>query len=263
MSPLDESTPRRATTTLASIWSWGVVTTVSVVGFFVYFASYLVTRPFDRDQRLTGRLFRLGSVVSSKLNPLWRFRIHGPTPRGGPGGAVVVGNHQSQADPFLISHLPWEMKWLSKAVVFRIPFIGWSMRLVGDIPVNRGDKDSARSAMATCGRYLERGMPVMIFPEGTRARTDELLPFKDGAFRLAIEHGAPILPIAVAGTATALPKDDWRFGKARAFVTVGEPIPTRGLTLDDVEALKATTRQRILAMLGTIRPLASKTQTHG
>src|SRR5690606_8565255 len=102
-------------------------------------------------------------------------------------------NHESNADPFLISFLPWEMKWLAKASLFRVPVVGWCFRLAGDIPVHRGDAGSARTAMARCRGWIERGVPVMIFPEGTRSRTEELLPFKDGAFRLAVETGASIL----------------------------------------------------------------------
>lgn len=241
--------------TVLSVWSWAVIGAVSIGGYFVYLLSYLLTRPFDRDQRFTGRLFRLSSVIATKLNPMWTFRVHGRPPRR-PGGVVVVSNHRSQADIFLISHLPWEMKWLSKMYNFKLPFLGWSMRLVGDIPLDRGVKDSARTAMARCGEYLERGMPVMIFPEGTRSKTDEMLPFKDGAFRLAIERGAPVLPVVVAGTSRALPKHDWRFGRSRALVTVGEPIPTAHLGLDDVDALKAAARAQMAALLETIRPLA-------
>jgi 1-acyl-sn-glycerol-3-phosphate acyltransferase len=161
---------------------------------------------------------------------------------------VVVSNHESQADPFLISFLPWEMKWLGKEVLFRVPFLGWSMRLAGDVPVRRGTRTSVEDAMKTCARWLERGVPVMIFPEGTRSPDGALLPFKDGAFRLAIETGADILPIAVSGTRRALPKHSWRFGLSRARVTVGQPIPTRGRSLDDVEGLKAEARAQIEAM---------------
>ena len=87
----------------------------------------------------------------------------------------------------------------------------------------------------------------MIFPEGTRSATAELLPFKDGAFRLAIDAGVPILPLAVHGTATALPKHDWRFGRSTAVVSVLEPVDTTGLTPTDVPALKAKVRQMIEA----------------
>jgi len=86
----------------------------------------------------------------------------------------------------------------------------------------------------------------MIFPEGTRSKTAELLPFKDGAFRLAIEAGVPILPLALSGTGTALPKHGWRFGRSAAHLRVLEPVDTAGLTLADVPALKAQIRDLIV-----------------
>jgi 1-acyl-sn-glycerol-3-phosphate acyltransferase len=117
---------------------------------------------------------------------------------------------------------------------------------VGDIPVKRGFGPSAVEAMERCRRTLAQRVSVMIFPEGTRSRTAELLPFKDGAFRLAIEAGVPVLPLAVSGTRTALPKHDWRFGRSVAQVEVLEPIETAGLTLSDVPALKARVRDLIV-----------------
>jgi 1-acyl-sn-glycerol-3-phosphate acyltransferase len=92
----------------------------------------------------------------------------------------------------------------------------------------------------------------MIFPEGTRSKTSELLPFKDGAFRLAIEAGVPILPLAVSGTATALPKHGWRFGRSAAEVRVLEPVETAGLSLDDVPALKLRIRELIVRTRDTL-----------
>jgi len=138
------------------------------------------------------------------------------------------------------------MKWLSKVELFRIPVLGWMMWLAGDIPVKRGFGPSAAEAMERCREVLRKRVSVMIFPEGTRSRTAELLPFKDGAFRLAIEAGLPILPLAVSGTATALPKHGWRFGRSAAEVRVLEPVDTAGLSLADVPALKAQVRDRIV-----------------
>jgi 1-acyl-sn-glycerol-3-phosphate acyltransferase len=159
----------------------------------------------------------------------------------------VVSNHESFADILLISHLPWEMKWLSKAELFRVPVLGWLMQLAGDIPVKRGFGPSAVEAMAKCKEVLADKVSVMIFPEGTRSATSELLPFKDGAFRLAIDAGVPILPLALHGTGTALPKHDWRFGRSTAVVKVLEPVETAGLTTADIPALKERVRNMIVA----------------
>jgi 1-acyl-sn-glycerol-3-phosphate acyltransferase len=172
---------------------------------------------------------------------------------------VVVSNHESHADVFLISRLPWEMKWLAKSALFAVPFLGWCLWLAGDVAVKRGAARSARDAMARCARWLARGVPVAIFPEGTRSMTDELLPFKDGAFRLAIETGADILPVAVSGTRRALPKHSWKFGTARALVGVGTALCTEGMTMDDVARLKADARAQILALRAELaRALAAE-----
>ncbi|MHB8875467.1 MAG: lysophospholipid acyltransferase family protein [Myxococcaceae bacterium] len=240
---------------LLSFWTWFEIALVAVVGFLVQVPVALLTLPFDRRRAVAGRVFRLIGVIAAKLTPYWRFGVYGEVPRRSPGRTVVVGNHESQADPFLISHLPWEMKWLSKASMFRMPIVGWSMWLAGDIPLQRGTAESTREAMARCARWLEKDMPVMIFPEGTRSMTEELLPFKDGAFRLAIETGAQVLPIAVRGTHKALPKRSWRFGFSKALVTVGTPISTAGMTLDDLERLKAQAREQILSLRSKLTPL--------
>lgn len=230
--------------TLLSIATWAGVLSIALSGFFVQLLLFLVTF-YDRNRRLPGRWYRLLGWWSAKVSPAWQFRVEGEVPSYRPTRTVVVSNHQSQGDPFLISGLPWEMKWLGKKELFKIPFVGWSMVLAGDIALNRGQRDSAKGAMAKCAEYLRRGMPVMIFPEGTRSRDGNLLPFKAGAFRLAIEEQADILPLAVAGTRYALPKGSWKVGRSNAAVTVGAPISTEGLTLDDLDALMARTRAAI------------------
>jgi 1-acyl-sn-glycerol-3-phosphate acyltransferase len=240
---------------LLSMYAWLETGLVALTGFCLQ-APLVVTWPFDKRKVVTGRAFRLIGVTAARLNPFWKFSVHG-TPVPPSGRTVVVSNHESNADPFLISYLPWEMKWLGKASLFKIPVVGWSMWLAGDIPVTRGDQESAKGAMTRCARWLEKGMPVMIFPEGTRSKTEELLPFKDGAFRLAIELGADVLPVAVSGTRRALPKHSWRFASSRGLVTVGTPISTKGMTLADLERLKAMAREQILALRASLLPLTS------
>jgi len=145
------------------------------------------------------------------------------------------------------------MKFLAKAILFRIPFVGWGIKIAGDIPLVRGSTRSVKAAMMRSRFYVERGMPVLIFPEGTRSTTGELLPFKDGAFRLAIETQAHIVPIAVGGTVGALRKGDWKPGMARGTSLVGSPIPTDGMTLADSMVLKETTRKAISELRAELR----------
>jgi 1-acyl-sn-glycerol-3-phosphate acyltransferase len=244
---------------IVSLWAWLVLVLCILLWFPTLVIVRLVTFPFDRPGYITGYIFRKIGPAMASLNPLWRFHYSGKLPPDPRRPFVVVSNHESFADILLISHLPWEMKWLSKAELFRIPVMGWMMWLVGDIPVKRGFGPSAVEAMERCRAMLSRRVSVMIFPEGTRSRTAELLPFKDGAFRLAIESGVPILPLAVSGTRNALPKHDWRFGRSVAEVRVLDPIETAGLTLDDVPALKSRVRELIVktrdALTGTTKEL--------
>jgi len=218
---------------------------ILVVGFVFVTAVFIVTAPFDPGRYAAGRTFRLLSVALVKLNPFWHFSTSGVRISDPRHPYVAVANHQSYADIALISHLPWEMKWMSKDTIFRIPLMGWMMTMAGDIALTRGDRSSALEAIAACRDRLLKRVSVMIFPEGTRSRGRELLPFKDGAFRLAIETGVPILPIAVAGTRHAMAKGSFRFGHAVARCHVLEPVPTEGLTLADVPELKARVRAMI------------------
>ncbi len=227
----------------ALIW----VTTVLVVlfGFLYVAAVWVVTAPFDKGRYHAGRAFRQLAVTQVTLNPLWQFETDGVAPENPRLPYVAVSNHESYADIFLISHFPWEMKWLSKDTMFRIPVMGWMMRMARDIPIKRGKRESVVSAMQGCRDRLGRSVSVMIFPEGTRSPNDDLLPFKDGAFKLAIEAGAPILPIAVAGTKHCMAKHSFAFRKARAKARVLAPIPTAGMTSADLPGLRDRTRDLI------------------
>ncbi len=209
---------------------------------------FLVTRPFDRNRAVAGRLLRLCGAFISRSFPFWRIRMEGRWPPGR-GAYVVVANHQSFLDIFLISNIPHEMKWVAKKDLFKIPWVGWAFFLVGDIPIDRGDPASAVKVMAKANRYLEHGMSVMMFPEGTRSRDGKLLPFKTGAFKLAIDAGVPVLPIAVSGTAQGMPKGSPWVRPSRLTVRILEPVPTAGLSDRDLRKLRDGVRDTIARAL--------------
>ena len=224
---------------------WALVGILALLWLPLLGVIFLVTAPFDPGRYTVGRWFRRAAVAIVKVNPLWDFRTTGVVIDDPRRPYVAVANHESFADIFLISHLPWEMKWLSKDAIFRIPVMGWMMQMAGDIRVVRSDRQSRASAMDQIRDRLDKRVSVMILPEGTRSPTGHLLPFKDGAFRVAIEKQLPILPIAVAGTRHAMAKHSLRFNRARAIARVLEPVPTTGLTLDDVPALRDRVRAAI------------------
>lgn len=208
----------------------------------------------DPTQRVPGQWMRRFGRTTSNLTPLWRFSVEGEAPADVRSrGYVVVCNHESAADPFLLSHLPFDMRWIAKEELYKLPVLGRLMTFGGDIPLRRGDGDSVREMLTEAARTLKAGMPVMIFPEGTRSKDGRLLPFKDGAFRLAIEAGVPILPLALAGTHNCRPKGSKWFGDAKAIVKVLSPIDTTGMTMDDVAALRERTRTRIAGEVTELR----------
>lgn len=238
---------------LISVWVWAATSALALLWLPWMALVYVATAPRDPGRYAVGRWFRRLAVVSTALNPLWTFRTSGVRIRDPRRPYVVVSNHESIADIFLLSHLPWEMKWLSKQAVFRVPVVGWMMRMARDVRVRRRNAESRADAVERLRDRLRTKVSVMIFPEGTRSVTDELLPFRNGAFRLAIETGVPVLPVAVAGTRDALPRGSLLLGRARAEARVLEPVETAGLTLSDVPALRERVRRMIVRARDELR----------
>jgi 1-acyl-sn-glycerol-3-phosphate acyltransferase len=163
---------------------------------------------------------------------------------------IVVSNHQSQLDILVAFRLFFPFKWVSKAEVFKLPFIGWNMTLNRYIRLKRGDKESIRQMMAACEKALAQGCSVFFFPEGTRSKTGRMKPFKPGAFILAHQMKLPILAVAISGTQKALPKHSLNFhGRHAIRIEVLEEIPYARFADLSVEQTADMVRQRIAAHL--------------
>ena len=239
---------------IAAVWTWSVLILSLLLFFPVIVLWRVIGWPFDRMNYRGGRLFRLAGAATVRLTPRWHFAVRGTLPANPRNPYVVVANHESFADMLLLCLLPWEMKWLSKIEIMWIPVLGWLMWAARDVGVKRGRATSAKLAMAACRERLAGKVSVIIFPEGTRSPTEELLPFKDGAFRLAIEAGVPILPLAIYGTRNAIARHDWRINPATAVVEVLEPESSTGV---DLQELKTRVKQKIEAARERLRSEAS------
>jgi 1-acyl-sn-glycerol-3-phosphate acyltransferase len=239
--------------TVFSLWSWFVLGVIVIVWTPTVAVIRLVTLPFDRGAYAAGYVFRKLTVVHESLTPLWKFSTSGALPADMRNPYVVVSNHESFVDILLISHLPTEMKWMSKAEIMKIPLLGWMMRLVRDIRLDRGNTGSRSDALVQARQRLDSKVSVMIFPEGTRSKSGDLGDFHAGAFKLAIDAQVPVLPLAVYGTRDALRKNDWRLGYAKAEVRVLDPVPTEGMTVDDLDTLRSKVRSIIAAARDDLR----------
>ena len=218
----------------------------------------VLRRLFDRDpvRYRTGYLFRRLDKALTWANSSWRLHISGETVENPRRPYVVVSNHQSLADIPLISNLPWEMKWIGKEELFRLPVIGWMMHLAGDISVDRKNARSGAKAMLKAQRYLEQNCSVMIFPEGTRTLDGRVRQFTDGAFHLAIRAKATILPMVIEGSFNCIPKNSWKFGEPSDIrLKILPPINTSSLSLKDVPACRDKVRLAIMRQIAEWRSI--------
>src|SRR5574341_158384 len=225
---------------------------VLFVGLVVVF---VLTAPFDR-RRVVIHLYSCAwAYMYVAFHPLWRARFEGRTKIPWNGAAVIVANHLSLVDILVLYGLFRPFKWVAKAELFKIPFVGWNMVLNDYVRIWRGDRESVRRMMTHCRDHLARGSALVIFPEGTRSRDGRMLPFKDGAFRLAADAGCPLIPIAIAGSEVALPKHGLIFRqRATIHVRVLDPLDPKAFPAAD--ALKDAARELIAKNVAELRAAA-------
>ncbi|MBC2712515.1 MAG: 1-acyl-sn-glycerol-3-phosphate acyltransferase [Desulfosarcina sp.] len=170
--------------------------------------------------------------------PAWSVHVDGRRKDAWKRNYVIVSNHQSQLDILVAFRLFIPFKWVSKIEVFKLPFLGWNMRLNRYIKLKRGDKAGIAQMFADCEKALSQGNSIFIFPEGTRSKTGELKPFKPGAFILAKKMGVPILPVVISGTNAALPKHSLNFhGRQHIRIRMLDPLAPERFDGLSVEAL--------------------------
>lgn len=209
-----------------TLWFWLVFLLTAPVLFVLGALLLAVTYPFDRDRRMLHTLVcGWCHALWLHLSPGWRTRVEGREhlPRG---PCVLVVNHQSAADILAVMGLGYQYKFVAKASLFSVPVVGWMMTLLAYVPIVRNSSTALHQLLVPCRRWLRRGMPVLIFPEGTYSKGGQLLPFKRGAFQLALEEHVPVVPVVVEGTSELLEGDGpWMGPRASIRVRVLPPVP--------------------------------------
>jgi 1-acyl-sn-glycerol-3-phosphate acyltransferase len=157
---------------------------------------------------------------------------------------VFLSTHQSYMDiPAMLGYLPAQLRIAAKKVLFKIPFMGWHLTRAGHIPIDRSSTQRAVASMQRAATYLQRdGICAFVFPEGTRSRDGVLHDFKKGGFKLAIQAQVPVVPVTIIGSRQVLPCNSIIFRPGPIEMYVDPPIPTAGLTDDDIETLMNAVR---------------------
>ena len=167
--------------------------------------------------------------------------------------AVYAVNHTSNVEPpvlfEILSELGSRLRILYKAELRKLPVLTWAFDVAGFVPLERGNRDQSLPAIERAADALRGGSSFLIFPEGTRSRTGELLPFKKGGFIMAIKAQVPVVPVAIKGARAAMRKGSPWIQPVSVRVVVGAPVETRGLTLDDRDSLTGMIRSDVERLL--------------
>jgi 1-acyl-sn-glycerol-3-phosphate acyltransferase len=252
-------TPRPSTRIkLFSLWFWLYLITALSIFWFAVLIPWLLITPFDRRRRFSHWYAYTWANHLHRMSPFWTVVVEHPERMRDEQAYVLCCNHQSSGDILAMFALRKQFRWVSKRVLFAVPFLGWMMAMAGYVGIKRGDKRSRERMMAKCRRQLELGNTIAIFPEGTRSTTKEMRPFKLGAFVLACESRQPVLPVIMEGTLETLPRESWVFTLERKIypvVRVLEPIDPATVDYDPVrlsEAVRAAMVEGIAALRAEI-----------
>ena len=203
---------------------------------------------FDKDGRILHGFARAWSklILKTIFSPV---RVIGLDKIDTSRTHVYAVNHASALDiPVLYASLPFQFRIVHKKELLSYPVIGWHLKRSGQVCVDQQNPARSVGQIKSVVRTLKNGMPLVIFPEGGRTANGRIQPFLDGAFFMAIKAGVDIVPIALVGTYELLPMDTFHIKCRRLEMRVGDPIPTTGLTLRNLESLSAKVQKEIEAL---------------
>ena len=159
---------------------------------------------------------------------------------------IFIANHQSFFDIFALSgYLPVQIRWVAKASLFKIPFVGWAMKAAGYISVDRSNKKKAYQSFVATVEKVKQGYSVVIFPEGTRSEDWTIGSFKKGSHLLAVRAKAPMVPVTIIGTGNIIKKNSFVITPGPIRIVISPPVYTESPNAKDGEKLLADIRETI------------------
>jgi len=239
---------------IKSIWVWFSSILFVIIAFPVALILWLLSLAFDSRRLMNNRWMVIQGIVVTKMSPFWKVITEGREKIDQDQAYVIVPTHQSMLDIVFFNMLRHRLRWVSKIEVFRVPLLGWEMRMVKYIELVRGNKSSVIKMMEQCVESLQDGISVVIFPEGTRSLTGAIGKFKTGAFQLAVKTDKPLLPVLIDGTGEILPKKGLIFGSRRIVrIRVLDPIFPGQFGTGDPEELAARVHSLMVTAMDEMR----------
>ena len=163
---------------------------------------------------------------------------------------IYAANHLSALDiPMLYRYLPFQFRIIAHRLVFRVPLVGWHLRAAGQLMIDPESVALSRHALREAVRTLRRGMSMVIFPEGERSPTGEMQSFRRGAFYVAVEAQADVVPMAILGTYQAFPIGSAHLRPGPLRLIIGDVIPVAGYLRSDLKALAERTQAAVAELL--------------
>lgn len=207
---------------------------------------------FDRSGDLTRNLARFWARVAL-LGAFVRVRVEGAAQVQRDAVVVYMSNHESWLDiPALMVAVPGQVRFLAKKSLFSVPFLGWAMRAMGFIPVDREHRATAVRSFEEAAERIRSGRSVLLFPEETRTVDGSLLPFQRGGFLIALKAGLPIAPVGLEGARRCMPKHSYLLRPGTIVVRFGALVPTAGLGVTAKNELMERARRDIDRLRGGI-----------
>lgn len=239
---------------IKSLWVWFSSILFVILAFPVALILWLLSLAFDSRRLMNNRWMVIQGIVVTKMSPFWKVITEGREKIDHDQAYVIVPTHQSMLDIVFFNMLRHRLRWVSKIEVFRVPLLGWEMRMVKYIELVRGNKSSVIKMMEQCVESLQDGISVVLFPEGTRSLTGVIGKFKTGAFQLAVKTDKPLLPVLIDGTGEILPKKGLIFGSRRIVrIRVLDPIFPGQFGTGDPEELAARVRSLMVTAMDEMR----------
>jgi 1-acyl-sn-glycerol-3-phosphate acyltransferase len=221
-----------------------------VVGSIIFGLLSVLAGPIPPRGNAVFVIARLWSSLLLKASCL-RVRVHGGADLDPRTSYVLLSNHQSLFDiPALLATVPGQARMMAKRSLFRVPIFGWAIAAGGFIPIDRGDRSTARQSFAAAVAHVRAGTSILLFPEGTRSLTGTLLPFERGGFLLAMKTGLPIVPVGIRGTRAVQHKGNWAIRPGPIEVRYGKPIDIAEYGVRRKNELIAEVRSRIAELAG-------------